>query len=146
MPRGGITVYLPRELEARIRVMARDQRRSESSVVADAVKSRFAQNGGEANGASPRAQARIALRLDKLIGESLLIKEIALLFVRLWLEHNPPLDADLAESAAASAEARFADFLDVVAQAVGTGSSLAYSMPARSDAEEAIETNGEARP
>lgn len=137
MPRGGITVYLPRELEARIRVMARDQRRSESSVVADAVKSRFANGGAaDANGASNRAQARIALRLDKLVGESLLIKEILLLYVRLWLEHNPALDADLAESAAASAEARFADFLDVVAQSVGTGRSLAYAAPTGASAEE----------
>lgn len=146
MPRAGITVYLPRELEARIRVIARDQRRSESSVVADAVKSRFAQtHANEANGAGARAQARIAARLDKLVGESLLIKEIMLLFVRLWLEHNPALDPDLAESAAASAEARFADFLDVVAQAVGTGRSLAYATP-NGDAEGRADLSSEALP
>ena len=38
MARGGITVYLPRDLETRIRKIARDQHRSESSIVLEALK------------------------------------------------------------------------------------------------------------
>lgn len=128
MARGGITVYLPRDLETRIRRMARDQHRSESSLVAEAVKARFDRNDGPAKEeGADRRLSRVDLRLDKAIGESLIIKEILLLFVRVWLEHNPPLDEEMEESAAASAEARFERFLDFVTQALGPGKSLSIA-------------------
>lgn len=130
MARGGITVYLPRDIEARIRKIARDQHRSESSVVAEAVKARFEPDEGVGKQESAiRRLSRVDLRLDKAIGESLIIKEILLLFVRVWLEHNPPIEEALEESAAASAEARFERFLDFVAQALGPGKSLGAPMP-----------------
>lgn len=125
MARGGITVYLPRDLETRIRRVARDQHRSESSVVAEAVKARFERgDAGAKDESADRRLSRVDLRLDKAIGESLVIKEILLLFVRVWLEHNPPIDEEMEESAAASAEARFERFLDFVTQALGPGKSL----------------------
>ncbi|MBL8557573.1 MAG: hypothetical protein JNM47_02550 [Hyphomonadaceae bacterium] len=125
MARGGITVYLPRDLETRIRRIARDQHRSESSVVAEAVKARFERgDGGAKEESADRRLNRVDIRLDKAIGESLIIKEILLLFVRVWLEHNPPIDEEMEESAAASAEARFERFLDFVTQALGPGKSL----------------------
>lgn len=128
MARGGITVYLPRDLETRIRRIAHDQHRSESSVVAEAVKARFERGEGAAKDESAdRRLSRVDLRLDKAIGESLIIKEILLLFVRVWLEHNPPIDEEVEESAAASAEARFERFLDFVTQALGPGKSLGIS-------------------
>lgn len=128
MARGGITVYLPRDLETRIRRIARDQHRSESSVVAEAVKARFERGEGAAKDENAdRRLARVDLRLDKAIGESLIIKEILLLFVRVWLEHNPPVDEEMEESAAASAEARFERFLDFVTQALGPGKSLSVA-------------------
>lgn len=130
MARGGITVYLPRDLEARIRKIAHDQHRSESSVVAEAVKARFERGEGAAKDENAeRRIARVDLRLDKAIGESLIIKEILLLFVRVWLEHNPPIDEEMEESAAASAEARFERFLDFVTQALGPGKSLSAASP-----------------
>ena len=87
-------------------------------------------------------------RLDKAIGETLILKEIVLLFIRVWLEHNPPIDEALEESAAASAEARFERFLDLVAQALAPGQSLASrelqtSFSATSAGVSAL-TNGEA--
>ncbi len=128
MARGGITVYLPRDLETRIRKIARDQHRSESSVVAEAVKARFERGDTSVKDESAdRRLSRVDLRLDKAIGESLIIKEILLLFVRVWLEHNPPIDEEMEESAAASAEARFERFLDFVTQALGPGKSLGIS-------------------
>lgn len=128
MARGGITVYLPRDLEARIRRIAHDQHRSESSVVAEAVKARFERGEGAVkDDSADRRLSRVDIRLDKAIGESLIIKEILLLFVRVWLEHNPPIDEEMEESAAASAEARFERFLDFVTQALGPGKSLGIS-------------------
>lgn len=144
MARGGITVYLPRDLETRIRRIARDQHRSESSVVAEAVKARFERGEGTGRDESAdRRLSRVDLRLDKAIGESLIIKEILLLFVRVWLEHNPPIDEEMEESAAASAEARFERFLDFVTQALGPGKSLgaASSLSGRDQATEIV--NGE---
>ena len=144
MARGGITVYLPRDLETRIRRIARDQHRSESSVVAEAVKARFERGEGAGRDESAdRRLSRVDLRLDKAIGESLIIKEILLLFVRVWLEHNPPIDEEMEESAAASAEARFERFLDFVTQALGPGKSLgsASSLSGREQATEIV--NGE---
>lgn len=128
MARGGITVYLPRDLETRIRKIARDQHRSESSVVAEAVKARFERGeAGVKDESADRRLSRVDIRLDKAIGESLIIKEILLLFVRVWLEHNPPIDEEMEESAAASAEARFERFLDFVTQALGPGKSLSVA-------------------
>lgn len=133
MARGGITVYLPRDLEARIRKVARDQHRSESSVVAEAVRARFERGETARDDGAERRLSRVDLRLDKAIGESLIIKEILLLFVRVWLEHNPPLDEEVEESAAASAEARFARFLDFVTQALSSGRSLSLSTDREGD-------------
>lgn len=127
MARNGITVYLPRDLESRIQRMAKDQHRSESSVVADAVKAQIERrDGGKLDEAAARRQtSRLDARLDKLVGESLILKEVVLLFIRVWLEHNPPIDESVEESAAASAEARFERFLDFVAQGLAPGKSLA---------------------
>lgn len=125
MPRKGITVYLPRDLEARIQRMAKEQHRSESSVVADAVKARFDRRAPAEDDASARQTAKTDARLDKAIGEVLILKEVVLLYIRVWLEHNPPLDETVEESAAASAEARFERFLDFVAQGLAPGRSIA---------------------
>lgn len=125
MPRTGITVYLPRDLEGRIQRMAKEQSRSESSIVADAVKARFDKRHPENEDAQRRQASRTDARLDKAIGEILIFKEVLLLFVRVWLEHNPPIDEGLEESAAASAEARFERFLDFVAQGLAPGKSIA---------------------
>ena len=148
MPRKGITVYLPRELEGRVQRMAKEQHRSESSVIADAVKARFERRDGSDESAR-RQVSRVDARLDKSVGELLIVKETLLLFIRVWLEHNPPLDERIEESAAASAEARFERFLDFVAQGLAPGKSIvarelisaALSHPA-----DGASVNGEARP
>lgn len=141
MPRSGITVYLPKPLEERIQRMAKDQHRSESSLVAEAVKARFDRRGNEDDQGSERQRLRTDARLDKAIGEILIFKEVLLLFVRVWLEHNPPIDQSLEESAAASADARFERFLDYVAQGLSPGKSIASRelvTPALNGAETAL--------
>jgi predicted transcriptional regulator len=125
MPRSGITVYLPRALEERVQLMAKEQHRSESSLIAEAVKARIEKKAGEEGAISERQRLRTDARLDKAIGEILIFKEVLLLFVRVWLEHNPPIDENLEESAAASADARFERFLDYVAQGLAPGKSIA---------------------
>jgi hypothetical protein len=59
-----------------------------------------------------------------MLWEQAQLKECVLLFVRVWLEHNPPIDDDLEESAAASAEARFERFLDLAANGLTSGQPL----------------------
>jgi predicted transcriptional regulator len=125
MPRSGITVYLPPELEERIAGLARERHCSESSLIADAVKARFDKRTLESASTAERERFRTDARLDKAIGEALIVKEVLLLFVRVWLEHNPPIDPSLEESAAASADARFERFLDFVAQGLSPGKSVA---------------------
>ncbi|MFN3463240.1 MAG: hypothetical protein ACK4X1_04105 [Terricaulis sp.] len=125
MPRSGITVYLPKPLEERVQRLAKEQHRSESSLVAEAVKARFERNAASEELGGERQRMRTDARLDKAIGEVLIFKEVLLLFVRVWLEHNPPIDETLEESAAASADARFERFLDYVAQGLAPGKSIA---------------------
>jgi hypothetical protein len=124
MVRQGITVYLPRDLEQAVAQFAREEGRSASSVIAESVRVRFSKRtspevGSEAWG--QRLAARMDARFDKAIGEALIAKEVLLLFVRVWLEHNPPLDEGLEESAAQSAEARFERFLELVANGLKPG-------------------------
>lgn len=125
MPRSGITVYLPPALEERIVGLAKERHCSESSLIAEAVKARFDRRVIDTTNASERERLRTDARLDKAIGEALIMKEVMLLFVRVWLEHNPPIDPSLEESAAASADARFERFLDYVAQGLAPGKSIA---------------------
>jgi len=125
MPRSGITVYLPPALEERIASIAKERHCSESSLIADAVRARFDRRTPEPVSNGERERFRTDARLDKAIGEALILKEALLLFVRVWLEHNPPLDPSVEDSAAASADARFERFLDYVAQGLAPGRSIA---------------------
>lgn len=116
----GIRTYLDQNLKRQVADIAAAQGRSESAFIADAVRARIAamdESVAEAERESVRRQLnRLEARLDKLIWEQAQTKECLLLFVRVWLEHEPPLDPAHEESAAVSAEARFERFLDLVTQ------------------------------
>ena len=126
MARKRITVYLPPDLQARVSRIAREQHRSESSVITAAVRFRWDREPKASTEEEParRQLSRVDARLDKVVGEALILKEVMLLFVRVWFEHNPSLDEEIEESAAASAEARFERFLDFVAQGLAPGRSV----------------------
>jgi hypothetical protein len=126
MVRHKLTIYLTGDLQARIEAVAALQKRSVSSVAVDAIRARYGRV--EEGGADPalRQVAGLERRLDKAIRDTIMVRETLLLFVRVWLEHNPPLEEHLEQSAAASAAARFERFLDFVASAIGSGRSLAY--------------------
>lgn len=125
----GIRTYLEPELAREVSRTARAQGRSESSVIAEVLRARFAAESAGAAKASTEAQKRqlnrLETRIDKLQRDQALTKETLFVFVRVWLEHNPPIDDALAESVAASAEARFARFLDLVAHGLNPGRSIA---------------------
>lgn len=121
----GIRTYLEPEIAREVARIAHAQGRSESSFIADAVRATLARGSDSVARAAAESQTRrlnrIEARLDKLFRDQALMKESLLLFVRVWLEHNPPLDDARADLAAASAEARFERFLDLAAQTLARG-------------------------
>jgi predicted transcriptional regulator len=121
----GIRTYLEPDIAREVARIARAQGRSESSFIADAVRATLAKGSEAVARAAAETQGRrlnrIEARIDKLFRDQALMKESLLLFVRVWLEHNPPLEDSIADSAAASAEARFERFLDLAAQTLARG-------------------------
>ncbi|MBL8544331.1 MAG: hypothetical protein JNJ63_11050 [Hyphomonadaceae bacterium] len=147
MPGPPTSVYLPPDLRAKVTRLADAQGRAVSSVIVDAVRQKLAraENAGGDSVALGHRIARMEQRLEKVIRDSAMIKESLLLFVRVWLEHNPPLDEAIEESAAASASARFERFLDYVANAIDSGrSSEFFSAADRSGAGGGASTQGAA--
>jgi hypothetical protein len=112
--------YLDPSLSQAVARLAASQNRSESAVIADAVRARFANASDAAGQAGADTQKRqlnrLEARFDKLVWELAQTKQAILLFVRVWLEHNPPLDPEIEDSAAASAEARFDRYLDLLTE------------------------------
>ncbi|KAF0182435.1 MAG: CopG family transcriptional regulator [Caulobacteraceae bacterium] len=124
-----VKAYVEPDLARDIARVARAQGRSESSVIAEAIRTRFASfAAGPASAARDtdrRQLGRLEARVDKILRDQAMMKECVLLFVRIWLEHNPPIPEDLADSAAASAEARFHRFLDLLMKGLTPGYSIA---------------------
>ena len=120
MSRAPMKTYLDEGLAAAVSRLAAVQNRSESAIIADAVRVRFANASdaaGKTDGETQKRQLnRLEARFDKLIWDLTQTKQAMLLFVRVWLEHNPPLDSEIEDSAGASAEARFERFLDLLSQ------------------------------
>ena len=123
--------YLEPDLAQIVARLAASQNRSESAVIAEALRARLAANSEDAmrtEAANTKRQLnRVEVRLDKVIWEQAQLKATLLLFIHVWLKHNPPIDADLEESATLSAEARFARFIDALANelaAPGGGDDL----------------------
>ncbi len=141
MQAAATTVYLPSELRAKVARMADAQGRSASSVIVEAVRFRLGRQEQGIEPLSRRDIARLESRIDKVVRDGALIKETLLLFVRVWLEHNPPLEEHLEASAAASAAARFERFLDYIANSIDSGRSLAHFEP---DAPQVEHVNGAA--
>jgi hypothetical protein len=136
MPGAPTSVYLPADLRAKVVRQADAQGRSASSVIVEAVRCKLARKEESPDGGVVHRIARLEQRLDKAIRDGAMIKESVLLFIRVWLEHNPPLDEHIEESAAASAAARFERFLDYVANAIDAGRSIEhFSAPASSVAQ-----------
>ena len=123
-----IKTYLEPELASAVARLATAQGRSESSIIAEAVRTRMAAGSAAAIKAEEeslkRCLHRMEARLDKVVWDGAQLKECLLLFVRVWLEHNPPLDPSHEESAAMSAEARFCRFLDLAVNGLNSSRPL----------------------
>lgn len=124
-----IKTSIPEDLARTLDRIAIEQDRSLSSLIAEALQTRFGAQTPRAQEAaveSTRRQlARIEARLDALVAEKAILKECLLVYVRIWLEQNPPIPDDIADSVAASAEARLDHYLQFVAEGLGGGRSLA---------------------
>lgn len=114
--------YLEPDVARSVRNAARAQGRSESAIIAEAVHARLALIDPRVEAAETdtlsRALGRVERRIDKVIWEQTQLKECLLQFVRVWLEYTPPLDEEVEESVALAAEARFARFLQLVANSL----------------------------
>jgi thioredoxin-like negative regulator of GroEL len=119
-----VRAYLDPHLARELARRAAAQGRSQSSLIGEIVRTRLAAASEAAREAETetmkRQLNRLEARFDKLLWEELQLKECLLLFIRVWLEHNPPIEEALEESAAASAEARFERFLDLLASTLTT--------------------------
>ncbi|MES1199890.1 MAG: CopG family transcriptional regulator [Pseudomonadota bacterium] len=124
-----VRTYLEAELAKAVAHASRVQGRSASAIIAEAVRLRLSAEAAEAAEAAEqsvrRQLNRLELRFDKLLRDQAILRESVLLFIRVWLEHNPPLDDAQEEAAAASAEARFERFLDLIVPHLSPGNSLA---------------------
>jgi hypothetical protein len=120
MANKAVRAYIETDLAAALARQAQARSRSASSIISEAVRAYFVSKSEDVTQAETetvrRQLNRVEARLDKLIWEQAQQKECLLLFVRVWLEHNPPLDDAIEESAAISAEARFERFLDLLSQ------------------------------
>jgi hypothetical protein len=118
MARNRITVYLSAAAEKKLNATSKAQNRSVSSLVSAAIDRQILQTGDVLAEGATRQLARVEARLDKVIRDNAALREIMLLFVRVWLEYTPPLDESEEDEAAALAEARFERFLDLVRDAL----------------------------
>jgi predicted transcriptional regulator len=122
-----MTIYLSEETQEKLQAIARKRKRSVSSLVSASVEQQLQDNASVVPESAVRQLARIEARLDKSIRDAAMLKEIMLLFVRVWLEYTPPLAEDEEDDAAALAELRFERFLDHVRDAMAPGRSLMNS-------------------
>jgi len=133
MARNKITVYLSDEAEAKIKSAARARKMSISHLVAASVDQQITQNPNVVPEGAVRQLARIEARLDKTIRDSAMLREIMLLFVRVWLEYTPPLLEVEEDDAAALAELRFERFLDQIRDAMAPGKAMGAGLDSGSN-------------
>ena len=112
-----LRTYVEPELARKVSKMAERQGRSESAFVAAALRA-YVAAGAEgparaAEDSQKRQLGRIEDEVSKVRPELKTQAELLLTFVKVWLEHNPPLDPALEASLSASADARLERFLDI---------------------------------
>lgn len=121
----GIRTYLEPDLARQVMRVAKAQGRSESAFIADAVRATLAKGSDgavrTAEDSQTRRLNRIEDRIDKILRDQAVLKEAVFAFVRIWLEHNPPIEPELSGSLAASATARFARFVDLAVTTYAEG-------------------------
>lgn len=129
-PKRKLTIYLEPalaralDLDARLRGLAVTRAAADAlfriyidetdAAVADTVKMRL-----------DRVEKREVVRARELA----IVKETLLLFIRVWLEHNPAPDEETLPAAHALAERRFQSFLELLAESLQPGRTLFAGAP-----------------
>ena len=141
-----LRTYVEPELARKVSKMAQRQGRSESAFVAAALRA-YVAAGAEgparaAEDSQKRQLGRIEDELNKVMPELLTQTELLLTFVKVWLEHNPPLDPALEASLSASADARLERFLDIASITQSQG-GLAHLHALGADEDEDWDAHGD---
>ena len=141
-----LRTYVEPELARKVSKMAQRQGRSESAFVAAALRAYVAAGAEEparaAEDSQKRQLGRIEDEVNKVMPELETQKELLLTFVKVWLEHNPPLDPALEASLSASADARLERFLDIASITQSQG-GLAHLHALGADEDEDWDAHGD---
>jgi predicted transcriptional regulator len=128
MPRNRIkhTFRLPPDLSRQLAEFAIHKRATQASIVEAAIASFLSPDGSE------RMEAAVTRRLDRLAKQNERLEfqvevtnEAMALFVRLWLNANPPLPDAAMSAAQAQGKERYEAFVQSLARKLETGSRLA---------------------
>ena len=141
-----LRTYVEPELARKVSKMAQRQGRSESAFVAAALRA-YVAAGAEgparaAEDSQKRQLGRIEDEVNKVMPELKSQTELLLTFVKVWLEHNPPLDPALEASLSASADARLDRFLDIASITQSQG-GLAHLHAVGADEDEDWDAHGD---
>jgi hypothetical protein len=141
-PKKKITIYLEDELARALDVDARLRGLPLTRAAADAMRRIYLDEKDVA------VADTVKMRLDRVekrdvvrAREIAIVKETLLLFIRVWLEHNPAPDEETLPAAHAIAERRFQSFLELLAESLQPGRSLFAAAP---HGRSALHANGQA--
>lgn len=125
-----ITIYLEDDLARALDVDARLRGLPVTRAAADALRRIYLDEK------DPAVADTVKMRLDRVekrevvrARELAIVKETLLLFIRVWLEHNPAPEEETLAAAHAVAERRFQSFLELLAESLQPGRSLFAGAP-----------------
>ena len=125
-----LTIYLEDDLARALDVDARLRGLAVTRAAADAMRRIYLDEK------DPAVADTVKMRLDRVekrevvrAREIAIIKETLLLFIRVWLEHNPAPAEETLPATHALAERRFQSFLELLAESLQPGRSLFAAAP-----------------
>lgn len=125
-------VYLPVEMAKALDQLATRTRRPKSEIVRAAMASFLSPDGAERTEAAMiRRLDRMARRMERMAHETQLGNEALHVFVRAWFEATPRVAAEDRPAVRALADARYAQFLDLVMRRMESGHGLAGAVEER---------------
>lgn len=129
-PKKKITIYLEDDLARALDVDARLRGLAVTRAAADAMRRIYLDEK------DPAVADTVKMRLDRVekrevvrAREIAIVKETLLLFIRVWLEHNPAPQEETLSAAHALAERRFQSFLELLAESLQPGRTLFAAAP-----------------
>lgn len=129
-PKRKLTIYLEDDLARALDVDARLRGLPVTRAAADAMRRIYLDEKDAA------VADTVKMRLDRVekrevvrARELAIVKETLLLFIRVWLEHNPAPDEETLPAAHALAERRFQSFLELLAESLQPGRTLFVGAP-----------------